>query len=96
MRARYSAFALGRAAFLRASWDPSTRPPVVEIDPAVTWTELVVVEVVDGGPTDDTGIVEFRARYVHGGVSGSAGEVHERSRFRKGPSCWLYVDGVQR
>ncbi|GAA4440499.1 hypothetical protein GCM10023148_47690 [Actinokineospora soli] len=89
MRSRYSAFAVGDAAYLRATWHPSTRPADVDLDPATRWTALEILDRVRGGPFDQAGEVEFRA-YHRGGV------VHERSRFRREDGAWLYVDGDHR
>ena len=42
MRSRYSAFAVGDAAYLLATWHPSTRPPALELDPGVRWEPRVI------------------------------------------------------
>lgn len=90
MRSRFSAFALGMAPYLRASWHPSTRPPQLELDDEVTWRRLQIVDTVAGGEGDATGIVEFRASFR--GPDG-AGMLHERSRFARDDGVWRYVDG---
>jgi SEC-C motif-containing protein len=84
MRSRYSAFAVGDAAYLRATWDPATRPRRVRVDPAVRWTGLEVLGRTGGGLLDTEGTVSFRARH-DGGV------VEEDSRFRRDAGRWLYV-----
>jgi SEC-C motif-containing protein len=86
MRSRYSAFAVGDAEYLLATWHPSTRPPSVDLDPGVRWLGLEIVEAA-GGPFDTEGVVEFKATH-DGGVQ------HERSRFRREQGRWLYLDGV--
>lgn len=91
MRSRFSAFALGLAPYLRASWHPSARPAAVELDDT-TWRRLQIVDTVAGGPDDDEGIVEFRASFR--GADG-AGLVHERSRFAREGGRWFYLDGDQ-
>lgn len=91
MRSRFSAFALGLAPYLRASWHPSTRPGEVELDDT-TWRRLQIVDTVAGGPDDDDGIVEFRASFR--GADG-AGLLHERSRFAREGGRWFYLDGDQ-
>jgi SEC-C motif-containing protein len=35
MRSRYSAFALGEAAYLLSTWHPSTRPRALDLEPDV-------------------------------------------------------------
>ncbi|HEU4514830.1 MAG TPA: YchJ family metal-binding protein [Nocardioidaceae bacterium] len=45
---------------------------------------------MDGGPDDDTGEVEFRARFRDArGVQ----VMHETSRFERRGGRWVYVDG---
>ena len=90
MRSRYSAFAVGDADYLLASWHRSTRPPSLELDPGRRWTALEVVGRVRGGPFDARGEVEFRAHYRDGR---RAGVLAERSRFRREAGTWFYVDG---
>lgn len=89
MRSRYSAFAVGDAAYLRATWHPSTRPADLDLDPAVRWSRLDVLATSGGGPFDRAGTVEFRAHHRH-----PTGSLHEVSRFTREGGRWLYVDGV--
>ena len=89
MRSRFSAFALGLAPYLLATWHPSTRPESLDLDD-VTWRRLQIVETVAGGAGDTEGIGEFRASYR--GADG-AGLLHERSRFVREDGRWFYVDG---
>ena len=91
MRSRFSAFALGHASYLLASWHPSTRPAELAVDHDVIWRRLQVVDVVRGGPGDADGVVEFRASYR--GPDG-AGLLHERSRFTRDGGRWVYLDGT--
>jgi SEC-C motif-containing protein len=91
MRSRYSAFALGRPAYLLATWHPSTRPPRLDPDPDVLWTGLDVVATSGGSPLETSGSVEFRAHYV---AAGRPGTQHEASRFIREDGRWRYLDGV--
>ncbi|MCF6744444.1 hypothetical protein E9529_09165 [Blastococcus sp. KM273128] len=90
MRSRYSAFALGDAGYLLRTWHPTTRPPALDLDPAVRWTGLEVLATTGGGLLAAEGTVEFVARYRHGGVDG---EQRELSRFAREDGAWRYVDG---
>lgn len=90
MRSRFSAFARGDAAYLLASWHPSTRPATLELEPELVWRRLQLVDTVAGGPDDAEGVVEFRASYR--GPDG-AGLLHERSRFVRADGRWVYLDG---
>lgn len=88
MRSRYSAFVLGDAQYLLATWHSSTRPAEVEIDPGTKWLGLEVRDHRVTGP--DRAEVEFVARYR---VAGRAVRLHERSRFVHDQARWYYLDG---
>ena len=90
MRSRYSAYALGLADYLLATWHPTTRPASLEFndDPPLRWLGLEVKRHV---PEGDTAVVEFVARHRQGG--GRAGRLYETSRFVRERQLWLYVDG---
>lgn len=90
MRSRYSAYVMGDAAYLRATWHPSTCPADLELDTALRWLGLEVRRCAGGGEGDATGSVEFIARYKH---NGRAGRLHEVSRFRCEAGHWFYLDG---
>ena len=91
MRSRYSAFVLGDADHLLATWDPATRPGSLDLDPAVRWTGLEVLATTGGSLLAAEGTVEFRASYVR---EGRAGAQHENSRFTRDGGPWRYLDGV--
>ena len=89
MRSRYAAFVALDREWLLASWHESTRPAMLELDPAIKWLGL---EVKEHAVIDDTHAeVEFVARSRTGG--GRAQRLHERSRFVKEGGRWYYVDG---
>ncbi len=91
MRSRFTAFALGDVDYLLATWHPNTRPADLDLDDAVVWRRLQIVDTEAGGTDDPTGVVQFRAQYVR---DGSRHILHERSRFTRGrDGRWLYVDG---
>ncbi|MCW2766619.1 MAG: sec-C motif containing protein [Nocardioides sp.] len=90
MRSRYAAYAVGDTSYVFRTWHPRTRPADIEPDPALTWTGLSIVDAAAGGPDDETGEVEFVARFLRGGA---AGERRERSRFERRAGRWVYVDG---
>lgn len=89
MRSRYSAYAVGDLDHVFRTWHPRTRPPGMEPDPALTWTGLEVLDVVAGGPADDTGEVEFVASFER---AGRAGQRRERSLFERRRGRWVYVE----
>lgn len=94
MRSRYSAFAVGDADYLLATWHPSTRPGSLELDDDVEWRRLDVVRTEAGGPFDTTGVVEFVAHHrSRTGGPTTRGRLHEESRFVREDGRWTYVDG---
>ena len=88
MRSRYSAFVLGHAAYLLATWHPSQRPATLELDAHARWLGLAIRQHRKTGP--DTAEVEFVARFR---LAGRAVRQHERSRFVREDGRWWYVDG---
>lgn len=89
MRSRYTAFAVGDTAYLLRSWHSSTRPRRLDLDPALRWTGLEIVDVERGGLFDSAGVVEFRA---HHRDVGRPGTQTERSRFVREDGRWVYLD----
>lgn len=90
MRSRYAAFAVGDASYLLATWHGSTRPSSLDLDGDVTWRRLDILRTEQGGPFDDTGVVEFEARYRSDGTTGL---LHEVSTFVRESGRWYYVTG---
>lgn len=90
MRSRYSAFAVGDADYLLATWHPKTRPESLPLGPERHWYRLDILRTERGGPFDTEGVVEFRAYHRSAGVKGSQ---HEVSTFVREDGRWLYVDG---
>jgi len=88
MRSRYSAFVREDAAYLRATWHPSTCPPRIDFEPSQRWLGLQIRghRVID----DDQASVEFVARSKQGG---RAHRLHETSRFVREGGRWFYLDG---
>ena len=91
MRSRYAAFALGSSAYLLATWHPSTRPTLLELDPDLHWYRLDIFAARGGGKQDAEGVVEFSAYYRSPDGPGSQ---HEISRFVKEYQHWYYLTGV--
>ena len=94
MRSRYSAFVRQDAAYLLATWHPSTRPAVLDFEAGTQWLGLQVRahQLID--PTQAE--VEFVARSR---LRGRASRLHERSRFVRENGAgevarWYYVDGT--
>lgn len=90
MRSRYSAYVERNIEYLVQSWHPSTRPVTIEVGEDVRWLGLNIKRTEGGGEEDDSGAVEFTARYRHGG---RGTRLHETSRFVRDHGRWYYVDG---
>ena len=90
MRSRFDAFRRGDRDWLLATWHPSTRPDDLDLSDNPRWRGLQILDTVDGGADDTTGVVEFRASYI---ADGELGILQERSRFVREDGRWLYVDG---
>ncbi|GEO82953.1 YchJ family metal-binding protein [Pararhodospirillum oryzae] len=96
MRSRYTAYVLERyeylgetdAEALREKFDRDETAAMVE---GITWTGLKVVRTKEGGPEDETGEVEFLARFRHQGKDLIR---HEASTFQRENGRWVYVDSV--
>lgn len=88
MRSRYTAYALRRSDHLFRTWHPRTRPEDLETDPSVQWQGLNILATQDGEEGDDTGLVEFSARWQAGAQRGL---LTERSHFARRAGRWVYV-----
>jgi len=91
MRSRYCAYVKALVPYLLRTWDPSTRPGELELDPRLHWRGLEVLRTADGNQGDQFGTVEFTAHHDRGGVGGVLREV---STFRRHEGRWVYVDGT--
>lgn len=95
MRSRYSAFVRGEFAHLETSLAAETRTPsdhqaAETMFKGVEWRGLEVRSVAGGGAEDQTGTVEFVARYREKGREQAH---HELASFRRDNGLWVYVDG---
>jgi SEC-C motif-containing protein len=95
MRSRYTAYARGDERYLLATWHATTKPEQLSLaqQPAPRWLGLKVVRTEAGGANDDSGVVDFIARYK---IGGKAERLHEASRFIRQEGRWYYVDGETR
>ncbi|MFI7702695.1 YchJ family protein [Nonomuraea sp. NPDC049480] len=88
MRSRFSAFAMGDAAYLLRTWHPSSRPAHLDLDKRMRWVRLEVLETTGGSVVHTEGTVRFRAHYVE---RGRPGEMEEHSRFVRVDGRWVYA-----
>jgi len=95
MRSRFTAFVRGdldhientHASEVRATFNRSAAESMAQ---SVEWVDLEICDTADGGEDDDTGTVEFRARFKK---DGDLMAHHEISNFRREEGLWAYVDG---
>lgn len=91
VRSRYTAFVRRDAAYLLATWHPSTRPTRLELDPRRSWTGLEVVSTT-GRLLADEGTVSFRAHFRDGRHDGV---LAEDSAFVRVGGRWTYTGPVR-
>lgn len=95
MRARYTAYSQINMAFIEKTHDPKT---IKNTDmqenkkwaEQTNWLNLDVIRTEGGGPEDETGVVEFKARYK---ADGDIHLHHEVSTFNKRNGKWYFTDG---
>ncbi|HLN22622.1 MAG TPA: YchJ family protein [Patescibacteria group bacterium] len=95
MRSRYSAYVLCNVDHLERSLAPEARTDhdrasAESWSKAVDWLGLSILSTEAGGAGDETGIVEFAARFRQNGLEQTH---HETSNFRRLDGGWVYVDG---
>lgn len=96
MRSRYSAFVKGDFEYLGKTLHSETSDDYnVESAEAsaagIKWTGLEIRETEDGGESDESGMVEFVAKFTQNGQDLMH---HERSVFGRENGVWVYVDGA--
>ena len=89
MRSRYSAFAVGDAAYLVRTWAARTRPATIDLDPHTEWLRLEILGTGGGTPFHNEGTVSFRAVFRE---HGREDELREDSRFVREDGAWVYLD----
>lgn len=98
MRSRYAAYALHDVDYLEATLLPEERASFDRESARVwsrvsQWMGLEILSVEAGAESDETGVVEFIARYRQ---KGRDFEHYEKSRFVSKDGTWYYVDGTGR
>ena len=95
MRSRFTAYVHGDLDHIESTHakevrDNFNRSAAESTANSVEWISLEICDTSDGGEDDDTGTVEFAARFKQDGEL----MVHrERSNFRREEGRWVYVDG---
>ncbi len=96
MRSRYVAYVNANIAYLKATLAPEKRkefdePGAREWATKSKWLGLQILETKKGQATDETGVVEFNAKYK---LNGRTIEHHEVAEFRRDAKeeKWFFVD----
>ena len=92
MRSRYAAYVVGNLDHLERSGTPEARREFNRLDARqvveeTTWLGLEILRVVDGGPEDGEGQVEFVCRYSQQGRKAAQ---HELASFCRQNGVWFY------
>ena len=95
MRSRFTAFVHGDLDHIENTHakevrDDFNRSAAESTAKSVEWVSLEIRDTFDGREDDDTGTVEFAARFKK---DGALQVHHERSNFRREEGRWVYVDG---
>ncbi|HKP95610.1 MAG TPA: YchJ family protein [Fibrobacteria bacterium] len=95
MRARYTAFARQHVDFIMDSVSPARqkemdRKSIEAWSRGTQWEGLEIVATEKGGPEDETGKVEFKAKFRE---DGEIKEHHELATFVKLKGAWFFDDG---
>jgi SEC-C motif-containing protein len=95
MRSRYSAYTLDNQAYLIKTLAPESREEEEQeteqvSDTNMKWLGLEIRSTSKGCVEDETGIVEFVAKYK---VGDKLGIHHERSNFQREDGCWVCIGG---
>ena len=95
MRSRFAAYVHGDLDYIENTHakevrDSFNRSAAESTAKSVEWVNLEIRSTADGGENDDTGTVEFAARFKR---DGELQVHHERSNFRREEGRWVYVDG---
>ncbi len=96
MRSRYTAFVLGEIGYLADTLSVDIRGDFDQIEAENTagdakWQGLELRAVTDGGEDDESGSVEFTARFSLGGQQRVH---HELAEFRREEGRWMCVGGT--
>ena len=85
MKSRYAAYTVGNINYIMETHDPATREGISmeeteEWAKSSEWLGLEIIATEAGSPSDDKGVVEFKATYKE---NGEVQVHHEKSAFIK-------------
>ncbi len=95
MRSRFTAYKLGNADYILASWAPEKRQDInqtelVESLKTTQYQKLKIISKKSGTRKNHSGQVEFQVTFLS---NGQLQTFRENSNFTKQNNQWYYVDG---
>ena len=87
MRSRYTAFVQSNIAHIRATYATEHRAVISDDLPAIDWVGLEIMGTSGGAPDDNTGTVDFAARY---GCTGKNRTFAEKTDAGSMSTAWLH------
>lgn len=95
MRSRYTAFARHEIDYLMKTLSPARKKDIVrkeveEWSKNTDWAGLEILSSEMGGPGDETGRIEFKAKFRE---DGEEKEHHELATFLRIDGRWVFEDG---
>ena len=95
MRSRYTAFVKTQIDYIYNTIAPDKRRDFNRAETEAwsknsIWQGLEILQIKDGGVADETGTVEFVARFLE---KNKPMEHHEAAEFKKIDGTWFFVDG---
>jgi SEC-C motif-containing protein len=96
MRSRFTAYVQDNIDYIESTHDTEVeeefnRSAAEATAREVEWVGLEIINTTGGGEGDETGTVEFAARFKQ---KGELNVHHEIGSFRRQDGRWVYVDGV--
>jgi SEC-C motif domain protein len=95
MRSRYSAFVKTQIDYIHDTLPPAKRQNFNRAEATAwsknsEWQGIEILQTREGGPEDETGTVEFIARFLE---KSNPVEHHEVAEFKKIDGRWFFIDG---
>lgn len=95
MRSRFTAYTLQNTEYLMATTHPGQQEAIrqqqlYQQSQHTLWQKLNIIETEAGQPSDQAGVVEFKAWFKES-LSGPDKVHHERSSFLKDKAHWYFI-----
>ena len=91
LRARYTAYVLGKDDFLLRSWDYATRPAAIDLSAPIRWLQLLIAEAQPVNGQSRSAEIRYTALFIE---QKRLVELTERATFVRRAGLWYYADGT--